>query len=184
MDLLENPGKPFMFFGSWFPHPCSGDAELNCFECSCQLSCMLIYHMWFLSRARLIHGASGMLFFLHSLSTLIDLSSKANSPLPSFIQTLFPAPDSFLASSPTLQPRVCMLIHKFTLIVGAASTSVVTCLSRESLQCASPFPSSCYTDTYQTSYLIHIWYISATYLVAQMVKCLPAMRETWVRSLV
>lgn len=100
-SLILDPGKPFMPFGPWFPHQCSGGGELNSLGGSCQLWWMVIYHLWFLSNAGLIHGASEMLFFLFSLPTLTDLSSKASLPSPT--QTSFPVPDSlYLASSPTL----------------------------------------------------------------------------------
>lgn len=83
MAFPEKPGKPFMFFGPLFPHPCSRDEVLKAplalvyDDLSLVISFKYNAHSW----AVLTH--SEMLFFLPSLPTVTDLSRKASSPLPS-----------------------------------------------------------------------------------------------------
>ena len=60
---------------------------------------------------------------------------------------------------------VCMCMFIFIFYWGAVA-----------LQCCIGF---CYT----TKWISHMYTYIRTSLVAQMVKCLPAMQETWVRSL-
>lgn len=134
--LILDPSKPFMSSGPWFPHPCSGDEELNSLEGPCQLWGTVFYHLQFLSNTKLIYGASEM-FFLFSLLTSTHLSSKVSLLSPT--QTLFPVPDSlYLASFPPLQPRICVLMYKFILIIGTASASVFSwSFQRASVSCLS-----------------------------------------------
>lgn len=125
-----------LYVPPWFPHPCSGDEELNSLEGPCQLWGTVFYHLQFLSNTKLIYGASEM-FFLFSLLTSTHLSSKVSLLSPT--QTSFPVPDSlYLASFPPLQPRICVLMYKFILIIGAASASVFSwSFQRASVSCLS-----------------------------------------------